>query len=155
MTNTASTQQKFNLVKYVYGRIYAAYIEQGRPQVWTLEDIKTRNWVGVLCWLKKTNHIADFKFGQTLQDGFKVTFSRFNENDLMYGYYLKAIERNIVKNRLDVTGQEIAELNQKQQDDFDKHIEEVRNQTNVERVSREDSTTAELNKQVQDDLNAQ
>lgn len=155
MTNTvAQNEKKFNLVKYVYGRIYAEYVANGKPQSFSIEDIKSRSWTGIMYWLKKNNHIADFKYGETLADGFKVTISQFNNDNLMYDYYLKAIERNVVKNQLGVTGKEIAEANKPNTPDgeFETHVKDEAKAKRVERVAREDSTTAELNKQIAKEL---
>lgn len=152
MTN--NTQKKFNLVKYVYGRVYAEYVASGKSQTFTLEDIKTRDWKGILFWLKKNGNIGDFKYGETLKDGFKVTISRFNDKELMYDYYLKAIERNVIKNQLGVTSKEIAEANKSdiQDGDFENHVKDESKKRNIEKVSREDSTTSELNRELTKEL---
>lgn len=157
MTN--NTQKKFNLVKYVYGRVYAEYVASGKSDVFYIEDIKTRSWTGVLMWLKKNNHIKDFEFGKTLKDGFEVKFTKFNEENLMYDYYLKAIEKStklkMASYQDGITGKEIAEIASEgnpKPDSFDEHVRDVKESTNVERVSREDSTTTELNKEITKEL---
>ena len=152
MTEQAQNKKKFNLVRYVYGRIYASYLESGACRTYTLEDINTRRWVGIFCWLKKNNHIEDFKFGTTLQDGFKVTFTGFNEKDIIYPYYLKAI-----KNRAMVDTKTVVARDKSSEEEcpFDGHIVEVREEKNRERIENSDRTTLELNREITKELVAQ
>ena len=152
MTEQAQNKKKFNLVRYVYGRIYAAYLESGACRTYTLEDINTRRWAGIFCWLKKNNHIEDFKFGTTLQDGFKVTFTGFNEKDIIYPYYLKAI-----KNRAMVDTKTVVARDKSSEEEcpFDGHIVEIREQQNRERIENSDRTTLELNREITKELVAQ
>ena len=152
MTEQAQNQKKFNLVKYVYGRIYSAYVESGECKTYTLEDVKTRSWVGILCWLKKNNHIEDFKFGKTLKDGFKVTFTGFNEKDMMYPYYLKAIKNRVMMDTKTVIARD---KSSEEECPFDGHIVEVREQQNRERIENSDRTTLELNREITKELVAQ
>ena len=146
MTEQAQNQKKFNLVRYVYGRIYSAYVESGECKTYTLEDVKTRSWVGILYWLKKNNHIEDFKFGTTLQDGFKVTFTGFNEKDIIYPYYLKAI-----KNRAMVDTKTVVARDKSPEEEcpFEGRIV-IR-----ERIENDDRTTLELNREITKELVAQ
>ena len=146
MTEQAQNKKKFNLVRYVYGRIYAAYLESVASRTYTLEDINTRRWAGIFCWLKKNNHIEDFKFGTTLQDGFKVTFTGFNEKDIIYPYYLKAI-----KNRAMVDTKTVVARDKSSEEEcpFEGRIV-IR-----ERSENDDRTTLGLNREITKELIAQ
>ena len=146
MTEQAQNQKKFNLVRYVYGRVYAAYLESGACRTYTLEDVNTRRWAGIFYWLKKNKHIEDFKFGTTLQDGFKVTFTGFNEKDIIYPYYLKAI-----KNRAMVDTKTVVARDKSPEEEcpFDGRIV-IR-----ERIENSDRTTLELNREITKELVAQ
>ncbi len=151
MTNVQNKQQsenKFNLFRYVYGRIYAAYVEAGKTQSFSIEDVKTRSWIGIMVWLKRNNHIQSFQFGKTLKDGFKVTFEGFNEKELMYERYLKAIERNILNDNTNALPKDNAISENRNKSAVDVEPETVY----VEKLSREDSSTTELNKQVMKEL---
>ena len=157
MTNTTpngnkKTERKFNLVKYVYGRIYSAYLESGECNTFEIEDVKTRSWTGILYWLKKENHIQSFEFGKTLKDGFKVTFVGFNTKNTMYDYYLRAIRNRMM---LDDDTRLARDKSQDNECPFDGHIVELTEQQNRERIENSDRTTLELNREISKELVAQ
>lgn len=82
---------KFNLLKYVYGRLYAGTFEfnsvkEKRSKIYT--------WFGVLKWLQEENYISDYKVKPIDKEYSVITYT-FNKNKLMYEYYLKGIERSI------------------------------------------------------------
>ena len=146
MTEQAQNQKKFNLVRYVYGRVYAAYLESGACRTYTLEDINTRRWAGIFYWLKKNGYIEDLKFGTTLQDGFKVTFTGFNEKDIIYPYYLKAIKNRAM---VDKTTLVARENSPEEECPFEGSI------VIKERIENDDRATLELNRKITKELVAQ
>lgn len=81
---------EFNLVKYIYGRLYAGTFE-GSTVV--LESKKVYSWINVLIWLKKNSYILSYRI---IRQGDKAKiYYVFNHQNKMYEYYLKGIERNI------------------------------------------------------------
>lgn len=97
-TMTKETKQnKKSFVTYAYGQIYRAYLDSGKQAKFTITNIHVREWKKILGWLKKNEYIVNFKLGDTIETACELQVEGFNEENLIYENYLKAIERNRLK----------------------------------------------------------
>ena len=130
--------KKFNLLKYVYGRLFAEQFLGKNAEGLLIEDTsKIYSWQGILYWMKK--------------EGYKksVLAFKFNRQKTMYDYYIKAIERNLNKNSINIIP--MGELiEQKAYDDF-----EAQYNMPVEYIERADRCLADLNKQIAEEFEKQ
>lgn len=142
-------QKEFNLVKYVYGRLFAEqFLGESSEGCLFEETSKIYSWKGILHWLKKEGYILDFVISNVDEKKSVVAF-RFNRQRTMYDYYLKAIERNLKKSSLSVVP--MSELIEKKEcDDFDAQYNMP-----VEYISVADRCLAELNKKIIEELSKQ
>ena len=141
-----SETKKFNLVKYVYGRLFAEQFLGGNAQGCLFEETsKIYSWKGILYWLKKEGYIFDFVIANVDEKKSVVTY-KFNRQRTMYEYYLQAIERNLKKSDLGITP--MGELiEQKAFDDF-----EAQYKMPVEYIQVADRCLAELNRKIVEEL---
>ena len=95
MTQQQTTdKKKTSLVTYAYGQVYRAYLESGKKRKFKITNIHVREWRKILGWMKKHEYIIDFKLGETIETACELEVEGFNEKNLIYKNYLKAIERN-------------------------------------------------------------
>ncbi len=141
-----SESKKFNLVKYIYGRLFAEQFLNGNAYGCILEETsKIYSWKGVLYWLKKEGYIFDFSIANVNSEK-SVLVYKFNRQRTMYDYYLKAIERSLKKNGLEIVP--MGELtDNKELSDFEAHFN-----LPVEYIEVADRCLAELNKKITDEL---
>ena len=81
---------KFNMVKYVYGRLYAGTFEGNKTLVTAK---KFHSWVNVLDWLQKNNYIYSYKVKVLTNKNREINYI-FNKNQIMYERYLNAIKKS-------------------------------------------------------------
>lgn len=138
--------KKFNLLQYVYGRLFAEQCLTGKAEGLLIEETsKIYSWQGILYWLKKEGYILGFAI-RNVDETKSVIAYKFNRQRTMYEYYIKAIERNLRKNELGITP--MSELvEQKAIDDF-----EAQYKMPVEYIERADRCLADLNKQIMEEL---
>ena len=141
-----SETKKFNLVKYVYGRLFAEQFLGGNAEGCLFEETsKIYSWKGILHWLKKEGYIFDFVISNVDEKKSVVAY-KFNRQRTMYDWYLQAIERNLKKNSLGIVP--MGELiEQKAYDEF-----EAQYNMPVEYIQRADRCLAELNKKIMEEL---
>ena len=143
---TESKTKKFNLLQYVYGRLFAEQCLTGKAEGLLIEETsKIYSWQGILYWLKKEGYIFGFAI-RNVDETKSVIAYKFNRQRTMYEYYIKAIERNLKRNELGIVP--MSELiEQKAVDDF-----EAQYKMPVEYIERADRCLADLNKQIMDEL---
>ena len=141
--------KKFNLLQYVYGRLFAEQFAGKNAEGLLIEDTsKIYSWQGILYWLKKEGYIFGFNISN-LNEKKSVLAFKFNRQKTMYEYYIKAIERNLLKNSINIIP--MGELiEQKNYDDF-----EAQYKMPVEYIDRADRCLAELNKKIEEELEKQ
>ena len=88
-----------SLVTYVYGQIYRGYLESEKATKFKITNINVRRWGKILGWLKKNEYIIDFKLGDTIETACELEVEGFDDENLIYVNYLKAIERNMAKEK--------------------------------------------------------
>lgn len=88
-----------SLVTYVYGQIYRGYLESEKATKFKITNINVRRWGKILGWLKKNEYIIDFKLGDTIETACDLEVEGFDGENLIYVNYLKAIERNMAKEK--------------------------------------------------------
>ena len=138
--------KKFNLLQYVYGRLFAEQFLGKNAEGLLIEDTsKIYSWQGILYWMKKEGYIFGFNISN-LSEKKSVLAFKFNRQKTMYDYYIKAIERNLNKNSINIIP--MGELiEQKAYDDF-----EAQYNMPVEYIERADRCLADLNKQIMEEL---
>ena len=143
---TETKTKKFNLLQYVYGRLFAEQCLTGKDEGLLIdESSKIYSWQGILYWLKKEGYILGFAI-RNVDETKSVIAYKFNRQRTMYEYYIKAIERNLKRNELGITP--MSELiEQKAFDDF-----EAQYKMPVEYIERADRCLADLNKQIMEEL---
>ena len=138
--------KKFNLLQYVYGRLFAEQCLTGKAEGLLIEETsKIYSWQGILYWLKKEGYILGFAI-RNVDETKSVIAYKFNRQRTMYEYYIKAIERNLRKNELGITPMSDL-VEQKAIDDF-----EAQYKMPVEYIERADRCLADLNKQIMEEL---
>lgn len=95
MTKAEKQNKRPSLVTYVYGQVYRGYLESGKANAFKITNINVRKWNKILGWMKKNQYIVDFEMGDTIETACDLYVAGFNEKDLLYVGYLKAIERNM------------------------------------------------------------
>ena len=94
--------KKFNLLQYVYGRLFAEQFLGKNAEGLLIEDTsKIYSWQGILYWMKKEGYIFGFNISN-LSEKKSVLAFKFNRQKTMYDYYIKAIERNLNKNSINI-----------------------------------------------------
>lgn len=88
-----------SLVTYVYGQLYRGYLESEKATKFKITNINVRRWNKILGWLKKEEYIVDFKLGDTIETACELEVEGFDGENLIYVNYLKAIERNMAKEK--------------------------------------------------------
>lgn len=143
---TDSNKKKFNLLQYVYGRLFAEQcLTQKAEGLLIDKTTKIYSWQGILYWLKKEGYIFGFAI-RNVDETNSVIAYKFNRQQTMYEYYTKGIERNLQKNQLNITPmRELIE--QKAFDDF-----EAQYKLPVEYIARIDRCVADLNQQITEEL---
>ena len=141
--------KKFNLLKYVYGRLFAEQFLGKNAEGLLIEDTsKIYSWQGILYWMKKEGYIFGFNISN-LSEKKSVLAFKFNRQKTMYDYYIKAFERNLNKNSINIIP--MGELiEQKAYDDF-----EAQYNMPVEYIERADRCLADLNKQIAEEFEKQ
>ena len=141
-----SETKKFNLVNYVYGRLYSEQFLGKDSQGFLFEESKKiYSWVGILFWLKKERYIIDFEISNVDEKKSVIAY-KFNRQNTMNEWYLKAIERKLKKNSLEIIP--MGELiEQKSYDEF-----EAQYKMPVEYIDVADRCLQELNKRIAEDL---
>lgn len=127
MTNT----YKFNLLKYVYGRLYAGTFECNCIKE---ERRKIYSWLKPLNWLKRENYISFYKVEVIDNKYSKITYW-FNHNKLMYEYYLKAIartcEQSIIPTSENIVQRNMSDFEIEYESQFVKPTEKVSSEDHV------------------------
>lgn len=100
----AQQEQQMNrrpgsIVTYVYGQIYRGFLESEKATKFKITNINVRRWNRILGWLKKEQYIVDFKLGDTIETACELEIEGFDGENLIYENYLKAIERNMEKEK--------------------------------------------------------
>ncbi len=141
--------KKFNLLQYVYGRLFAEQFLGKNAEGLLIEDTsKIYSWQGVLYWMKKEGFIFGFNISN-LSEKKSVLAFKFNRQKTMYDCYIKAIKRKLNKNSINIIP--MGELiEQKDYDDF-----EAQYNMPVEYIERADRCLADLNKQIAEEFEKQ
>lgn len=139
-------EKKFNLLRYVYGRLYAGQYYGGNAVGFVFEETdKIYSWKGILHWLKKETNIFDFVI-KNVDDKHSIIVYKFNRQKLMYEYYIKGIENNLKKLSLSI--EPMCDLIEKKAyDDF-----EAQYQKPVEYIQVADRCLYELNQKIMQEL---
>lgn len=127
MTNSNNS----NLLKYVYGRLYAGTYERNCVKE---TRRKIYSWLKPLNWLKREGYIAHYKV-EVIDKEYSIITYAFNHNKLMYEKYLKAIDRNvqqcIIPTGENVVNANIEEFEQERIAQFKKPIEHIAHEDKV------------------------
>lgn len=138
-----ATNNKFNLLKYVYGRLYAGTFESNCVKE---ERRKIYSWIKPINWLKKEGYISYYKV-EKVDEKYSIITYGFNHNKLMYEYYLKAIARNIqqcfVPTGEAIYQKKIDSFEQERLDKFEKAVEYIDKDDRIRRtMTREEIMAA-------------
>ena len=155
-------QKEFNLFSWVHRELTLTYLESNEAKTFTIVNGKghyLNTWYGILRYLKQQGLFQTFNIGLDEKDELVLTVKGFNFDCSYLDFMRKRIKARYVKNQLNVTAQEVAQANieakTSQDGVYEEHIKEEIASKNIERVSREDSSTSELNREVMKELVAQ
>ena len=138
--------KKFNLIQYVYGRLFAEQFT-GKDGIGCLfeESHKVYDWKGILYWLKKEGYIFDYQIGNVDYNHSVIVF-KFNRQRVTYEYYIKGIERRLKQNSLAI--EPIGDLiDRKAYDEFEAQYNKP-----VEYIEAADRCLKELNEKLTEEL---
>ena len=86
---------KKSYICFVYGQIYAAYVQSGKKQFFIMENLHVREWRNILEWLKRKQFIKDYALGDKIETACKLVVQGFNEDEKIYQKYLAGIDKNL------------------------------------------------------------
>lgn len=141
-----SKAKKFNLLMYVYGRLFAQQaLCNNCIGIIQESSAKIYSWVNILKWLQKEGYILEYTAKHSGKGECTLTY-RFNRQKRLYEGYIRKIERNLKINSLAIepTGDLVEEKNY---DDFEAQYKKP-----VEYIKKEDRCVAELNQQIVEEL---
>lgn len=87
--------KKKSYICFVYGQIYAAYVQSGKKQYFIIENLNVRSWRNILEWLKKQGCIRDYVLGDKIETACKLIIQGFNEDKKIYGKYIAGIDKKL------------------------------------------------------------
>lgn len=97
-------KHEFNLLKYVYGRLYAGTFEGSSIKE---ERKRLYSWIGSLKWLQEKGYIKNYRIIYVDKTYSTLTYE-FNHKEKIYEYYLNGILRSLKVNALyKCTGEEL------------------------------------------------
>lgn len=149
-----SNKKDFNLIPYVYGRLYAEqyYDKVGYGVLFEKSD-KVYSWKGIFYWLKKEGYLVNYEVGNVDYDTSVVCF-KFNRTKLTYEGYIRAVEKGLKKNELVVTPMSEFVQQLDTEKDRDKLVDgfEAQYKKPVEYIAPTDRCLKELNKKIMEEL---
>lgn len=155
-------QKEFNLFSWVHRELTLTHLESNGAKDFTIPNGKghyLNTWYGILRYLKKQGLFQTFNIGLDEKDELVLTIKGFNFDCQYLDFMRKRIKARYIKNQLNVTAQEVAQANieakTSQDGVYEEHIKEETKAKNIEKVSRKDSSTSELNREVMKELVAQ
>ena len=149
-----SKSKDFNLVPYVYGRLYAEqYYDKESIGVLYETSKKLYSWVGILYWLQKENYILAYEIKNVDEDTSVVTY-KFNRNKTTYEGYIRKVERSLKANDTIITPMSEFIRQVDSEKDRDKLLDgfEAQFKKPVEYIAPTDRCLKELNKKIMDEL---
>lgn len=130
------TDKKFNLLKYVYGRLYAGTYTNN---TFIEESKKVYSWYNCIKWLNKEGYVFKCVVKDIGDGKCRITYV-FNHQNKIYENYLKAIDKNMSYHQLSLvpTGEIVEKKNisEFEQERLDKFSNKVIYITKEDRVPR-------------------
>lgn len=123
---------KFNILKYVYGRLYAGTYANNN----ILEErSKIFGWVKSLKWLRDNGYIYSYRVIYVDKKYSRITFI-FNHSNLIYKSYLNGIDKNLKYHQLQLVPTSEF-IDKKEIDEFEQE-RLMQYKDNVEYITKED-----------------
>ena len=97
-----ANSREFNLFSYVYGRLFAEqYFGKDGTGCLFETSQKIYSWQGVLYWFKKEGYLLEYQIGNADYNHSVIAY-KFNRQKTTFERYIKAIERSLKKNSLEI-----------------------------------------------------